>query len=143
MSEPTSGITVLVVDDEDIDLLMTAEVLKAHGYVVLSANGYSDGMAVFDLHRDAIQLLIADVVLPDGNGCALALSMRKQRPDLRVLFISYHVGADALRYYGLDPSSLHFLTKPFEETELLKRVVGVLTAAKPFPKLAQTLTSGG
>ena len=85
------AITVLVVDDEDIDRARVSNALSAEGYRVLEAEGYSDAMAVFDMNRSAITLLVADVSLPDGNGCSLAISMRNQKEDLRVLFVSGHV----------------------------------------------------
>ena len=63
-------------------------------------------------HGEAVDLLIADISLPDGNGCELAIAMREKKPDLRVLFVSGHVGAEVCRFYGLDVTDLHFLRKP-------------------------------
>ena len=87
------AITVLVVDDEEVDRTKASNALSAEGHRVLDADSYSDAIAVFDMNRDAITFLVADVSLPDGNGCALAIAMRKQKKDLRVLFVSGHVGA--------------------------------------------------
>jgi two-component system cell cycle sensor histidine kinase/response regulator CckA len=101
----------------------------------LEADSYSDAMAVFDLNRDAVKLLVADVSLPDGDGVALAIALRKQKPDLRVLFVSFHVGAEVCKTYGLDVDSVHFLGKPFAENELVARIGKVLAANTPFPRL--------
>jgi DNA-binding response OmpR family regulator len=132
---------ILVVDDEEIDRRTVADALKAEGYSVFEAESYSDAMAVFDLHRDAVQLLIADVSLPDGNGCALAIAVHRQKPDLRVLFISFHVGSEICKRYGLDVSDLHFLKKPLIASELRERVRKVLTSRQKFPRLIGPKTS--
>ena len=129
------GTTVLVVDDEEVDRIDTRDALRRHGYTVLEADSYSDAMAVFDLNRDAVDLLVADVSLPDGDGCALAITLKKQKPELRVLFVSFHVGAEVCKAYGLDVDSLHFLGKPFAENELATRVGKVLASHTPFPRL--------
>ena len=130
------GMTVLVVDDEELDRAMVSDILGKRGFNVLTAGSYGDAITVFQVHRDAIGLLIADVVLPDGNGCVLAVAMRHEKPDLRVLFTSFHVGAEALGYFGLNVSDLHFLKKPLEEEKLVAAVEGVLSAGpESFPKL--------
>jgi DNA-binding response OmpR family regulator len=140
-----TGATVLVVDDEEVDRTDIRDTLRGHGYTVLEADSYGDGMAVFDLNRDAVELLVADVSLPDGDGCALAIRMKKQKPNLRVLFVSFHVGAEVCKAYGLDVDSLHFLGKPFTENELATRVGKVLASHTPFPRLyaPKTRTSWG
>jgi DNA-binding response OmpR family regulator len=117
-----NSITVLVVDDENRDRAQVASALAAKGYSVLQAYCYSDAMAVFEMNRDAVTLLISDVALPDGNGCALALAMKKQKADLRVLFISFQVGTEICKYYGLSVRHLHLLRKPFNGAKLLSRV---------------------
>jgi len=134
---------VLVVDDEELDRAQISQLLKARGWTVLGADSYSQAMAVFDLNRSTIQLLVADISLPDGNGCALAIEVQKQRPDIRVLFVSGHVGAEVCKYYGLEVTGLHFLKKPFTGKELWTRVQEVLradisatlTVAKPAPTM--------
>src|SRR3954453_2569870 len=137
--------TALVVDDEEVDRTRISNALSAEGYRVLEAEGYSDAMAVFEMKRHDVTLLVADVSLPDGNGCALAIGMRKQKRDLRVLFVSGHVGAEVCKYYGLEVGALHFLRKPFEATELVDRVRGILTSRERFPRLfvPKPLTSAG
>jgi DNA-binding response OmpR family regulator len=133
--------TVLLVDDEEYDRSSASSVLKAEGYGVLEAESYSDAMAVFDANRDAVTLLLADVSLPDGNGCALAIAIRKQKPNVRVLFVSGHVGAEICKYYGLDVDAVHFLRKPFEGSALAARIRTILTSELPFPSLLAPKTS--
>lgn len=126
---------ILVVDDEELDRKAVSEVLRAEGHSVFEAVSYSDAMAVFDLNRHAVQLLIADVSLLDGNGCALAIAIREQKPDLRVLFVSFHIGAEICKQYGLEVGDLHYMKKPLIASELRKRVRTLLTSRQRFPRL--------
>src|ERR1051325_10003152 len=100
-------------------------------------------MSVFDMHRAAIRFLVADVSLPDGNGFALAVALRKQKEDLGVLFVSGHAGAEVAKYYGLKARALHFLSKPFAAQKLVDRVRRILTSPRGFPRLfvPKTFTS--
>jgi DNA-binding response OmpR family regulator len=126
--------TILVVDDEETDRASAVEALRAEKYLVVEAETYKDALAVCDANP-GISFLVADVALPDGNGCALATTIRQRYPRLRVLFVSGHVGSEACRYYGLDVADLHFLRKPFEPADLVQRVKQVMKSDVPFPSL--------
>lgn len=67
---------VLIVDDEELDRVQIAQLLKAHGWDVVVADNYDQALTLFDLHGKALQLLIADVALPERNGCELAENAR-------------------------------------------------------------------
>jgi len=127
--------TILLLDDEETERTMARKVLQGQNYTILEADCYTNALAVFEKHSEAVDLLVADISLPDGNGCELAIALREKKPDLRVLFVSGHVGAEVCRFYGLDVSDLHFLRKPFQEAQLETSVRRVLTAAMPFPRL--------
>lgn len=136
--------TILVVDDEETDRLEASEALRGAGYRVLEAENYADGLSLSKSDPD-ISFLVADVALPDGNGCNLASAIRQHIPDVAVLFISGHVGSEACRYYGLDVTDLHFLRKPFKPEMLVQRVNSVLASGDLFPALyvPKTWTSSG
>src|SRR5438874_13024180 len=102
------------------DRTRVSQTIRAQGCTVLEAKNYSDALAAFDSNPNSVSLLITDVALPDGNGCALALALRKRRPDLRVLFVSFQVGSELFKYYGLRVPNLHFLKKPFEKARILR-----------------------
>jgi DNA-binding response OmpR family regulator len=126
--------TILVVDDEDSDRTAIINDLSQEGFRVLVAETYNAALAACET-VPGISFLVADVALPDGNGCALAIAMRQKIPKLKVLFVSGHVGGEACRYYGLDVTDSHFLRKPFTTPTLVRRVKDVIAARKPFPEL--------
>lgn len=79
---------ILLVEDEE-DLRKPYRIfLEKAGFQVLEAASIEQALATFDKHADVIDLLLADVVLPDGSGVAFASSLQERRPDLRVVFIS-------------------------------------------------------
>jgi two-component system cell cycle sensor histidine kinase/response regulator CckA len=125
---------ILVVDDEETDREQAATALHAERYAVILADGFSDALAAYD-NNPGISFLVADVALPDGNGCALASLIQQRCPTIGVLFVSGHVGAEVCHYYGIDVTDLHFLRKPFEPAELVARVKRVMKSGQPFPKL--------
>ena len=79
--------TLLVVDDDDLVRAVTVRMSKRLGYEVLEANGVSTALELSRSHPE-ITLLLSDVSLADGDGPALFEQLKKERPDLRALFIS-------------------------------------------------------
>ena len=118
--------------------------LRRDGHHVLEAETYNEAMAVADAAPD-LAFIVADVALPDGNGCALATAIRQRLPGVGVLFVSGHVGSEACRYYGLEVTDLHFLRKPFPPHQLVERVNRVLASGDLFPELyvPKTWSSSG
>jgi CheY-like chemotaxis protein len=108
--------TVLLVEDEEGVRRLIATILEQQGYRVLAAPGGEEAIQTFQTCPDPIHLLITDVVMPRMRGPDLASSLRAQRPDLKVLFISGY--ADRFSFVG----GAHYLQKPFA-TDALTRAV--------------------
>jgi DNA-binding NtrC family response regulator len=127
--------TILIVDDEEKDRSTAWQILLGAGCTILQADCYRLAVTMFEANREHVDLLVADISLPDGDACDLAIRLRDRQPDLRVLFVSGHVGAEVCRFYGLDQTDIHFLKKPFTAEQLTDGVQRVLNAAEPFPRL--------
>ncbi len=67
--------TILLVEDEAFVREVAYEVLSRAGYRVLTAGNATEALQAFREHAGAVQLLLTDVVLPDRNGCDLALEL--------------------------------------------------------------------
>ena len=66
-----------------------SDALNALGYRVLSAANGHDAMDVWAEHRDEIDLLLTDVVMPESiSGRQLAHKLIMDKPDLKVIFTS-------------------------------------------------------
>lgn len=82
--------TVLLVEDEPTSRLLADRYLKRLGYQVVSAATASEARDLF-LHQSCHPgMLLVDIVLPDENGLALADSLKKLCPGLRVAVTSAH-----------------------------------------------------
>ena len=126
---------LLLVDDEEADRSEMRLALECDNHVIVEAGTYLEALKAFEDHRDSITIFVADISLPGGNGCELAIAFRRQKPDLRILFVSSHVGAEVAKYYGLGISDHNFLQKPFAADELRSRIREILESPEPSPAL--------
>lgn len=109
------GLTVLLVEDDSLIRLSTADMLQELGHRVVEAGSAGEALEALDGGR--IDLLICDVSLPDLSGVELARRARLERPRLPVIFATGHCEIEGLQEAGLAQSSLT-LSKPFEEEAL-------------------------
>jgi two-component system cell cycle sensor histidine kinase/response regulator CckA len=112
--------TILLVEDEEGVRRVVEAMLKRRGYKVLSSASPAEAIAVADGHQGAIDLLIADMVMPGMSGQKMAERLTATRPHMRVLYVSGYgdpIGARA---------TFAFLQKPFSTEELAVKVREVL-----------------
>lgn len=114
--------TVLVVEDDPAIQMLTAQTLRTEGYHVLVASDSPDALRLSDEYGATIDLLLTDIMLPTGNGIALASALVLKRPDTRVLYMSgFNAEAiQAIQHEG-GPNG-EFLEKPFVPRALANRV---------------------
>ena len=123
--ELRGGETVLVAEDEEGVRELLRKVLGDHGHAVLEARHGRDALMVADRYERPIDLLIADVVMPEIGGGELVQRLQSQRPDLKVLYISGYTNDEIVRR-GVRRTEAHFLQKPFTSQELMRKVRQVL-----------------
>ncbi len=124
------GRHILVVEDEDAVRELVVEVLKMAGYRVSSAGTLSEARELCQKNQPWFDMLLADVVLPDGTGVELALELREQNPELRVLFSTGYTKVKALESLE-DQSFYHLLRKPFSVADLLDIVASSFYGDEP------------
>ncbi len=130
---------VLVVDDEPniVDVLSMA--LRFHGFEVATAD--SVRAAVDAVDADCPDLLVLDVMLPDGDGFELCRQWRQRGVEVPVVFLTAR-DRHADKVAGLTYGGDDYVTKPFAIDELVARVRAVLRrtrrepASPPMPALA-------
>jgi len=128
--------TILLVEDERGVRAVTRKVLERAGYRVLEAANGVEALAVGERHRADIQLLLTDIVMPEGvSGPELAARLRADNPGLRVVFTSGYSADIADREFSLQRGQ-SFIQKPASQQELLDTIRRCLDAPPggPMPR---------
>jgi CheY-like chemotaxis protein len=121
--------TILLVEDEAPVRSLARRCLERHGYRIIEAGGSPEALALAARHHGAIDLLLTDVVMPQGNGRELAERLRALRPEIRVLYMSGYTDDGVVRRAGVTPGS-ELLEKPFTPDGLARKVRQVLDRAR-------------
>jgi signal transduction histidine kinase/CheY-like chemotaxis protein len=120
------GEKVLVVDDDPRVLQFVASTLERAGYRVHAVGSASEALDRYEAAGpDPFRLVLSDVLMPEVNGVDLARRLRGRNPEVRVLFMSGHVGPDFPRQ-EFEGWQFELLPKPFRVDGLLRAVRGAL-----------------
>ncbi|MEC3947409.1 response regulator transcription factor [Sphingobium sp. HWE2-09] len=119
--------TVLVVDDDaDIRDLILGQ-LRQENYRLLGASNLAELRQT--LRDEAIDLIVLDLNLPDGDGLSLCRELRADGSDVQIIMVTARSSAID-RVLGLELGADDYLTKPFEPRELLVRIRNLLRRAR-------------
>ena len=120
--------TILVVENEVLLLEVTCEFLQESGYIVLSARSAEGALELARQHRGAIDLLLTDIVMPRMDGRELSRQLLKERPQMKVLFVSGYMDDAASGQQG--SAEVHeFLQKPFSRQDLKNKICELIPLA--------------
>ncbi|MBA3392268.1 MAG: PAS domain S-box protein [Deltaproteobacteria bacterium] len=119
---PLGTETILVVEDEQVLRAGIASFLRRCGYSVLEAASAVAALAVWDKHRDAIALVLTDMVMPAGmTGRDLAARLRRERPQLPILYTSGYAAELATAGEPLVEGE-NFIEKPYAPSKLAQLI---------------------
>ncbi|WP_347274573.1 response regulator [Candidatus Kuenenia sp.] len=117
---------LLAEDDEDIRMLME-NVLKSNGYRVIAAVNGEDAVNKFTEHKDTVQLLLFDVIMPKTNGMEAYRKIQDMSPDIKAIFMSgYSKDIIQKESVSLD-DTFYFISKPISPNVLLEKIREVLS----------------
>jgi two-component system, cell cycle sensor histidine kinase and response regulator CckA len=125
---PVGHETILLVEDEPSVRGFARTILTRHGYHVVDAESSEAAVAELRAHAMHVDLLLTDVMLSGKDGGELASDLRREHPELPVLFISGY--ADPFVRPEL-PNGCEMLAKPFTAHTLLWRVRDALGRHQP------------
>jgi signal transduction histidine kinase/CheY-like chemotaxis protein len=114
--------TILVVEDEPVLRDLAHVILADCGYHILEAASGREALGVWESHRDTIDLVLTDMVMPEGvSGMDLAQQLLAAKPNLKLIFASGYSMDD------IDPGFVSsgraaFLQKPYTHLTLAKAV---------------------
>jgi two-component system OmpR family response regulator len=129
---------VLVVDDDEETADFVARALDREGFVTTIASDRARAEAEMTARR--FDVVVLDVMLPDGSGVDLCRSMRASSSTTPVLFLSAR-GTVGARVEGLSAGGDDYLPKPFAVKELVARV-RALGRRGPLSRPERTVVGG-
>jgi PAS domain S-box-containing protein len=125
---PTGRETILIVEDEQSLRELLRTVLEPRGYKVLTACDGAEAIDVLLRETGTIDGVLLDLNLPEINGVDVFKTLRRIRPETKVLVISGNITPEVRRELGALGQN-EFLSKPYQLDELGRRLRAVLEAA--------------
>jgi PAS domain S-box-containing protein len=122
--------TVLLVEDEDAVRLLARRTLVRAGYTVAEARNGQEGLRVWTECTGAIDLVVADLEMPLMGGREMVHEILRQRPGVKILYISGYTEESAMRG-GERENGSAFVAKPFSPEALAAAVRRQLDARNP------------
>ena len=118
---------ILIAEDEATLRRAAVQALQRSGYTVLAAADGAEALSLAARHKGKIHLLVSDVVMPGLSGPQLYDELRRDRPDLPVLFTSAYLPDHVSRHSTVALEG-RFLLKPFTMSDLARKVRDVMDA---------------
>jgi len=120
--------TILVVEDEPALRELVQEILQKKGYRVLDAATGVEALKLWEQHKEDIDLLLTDMMMPDGvGGRELAERVLQERADLKVIYSSGY-SLDTVGNGTQLGDGRNFLQKPYDPETLAQMVRDCLNA---------------
>lgn len=118
---------ILVVEDDDHVRSLLYTILSGAGYLCSTA---CDGVQALDLmDRQHIDLAVVDIMMPNMDGYEFTKTLREGMCDLPVLMLTAKISREDKKK-GFAVGTDDFLTKPFDEEELLWRIKALLRRSR-------------
>ena len=117
---------ILLVDDELLIRQLARVFLELEGFKVLEASDGAEALELYQVNAARIQLLLTDVNIPGMTGIELATRIRRQRPEMPIVFTS---GSFA-QFGPLEVRDCLSVDKPFQAGEPVACVRKALATAR-------------
>ncbi|WP_020066443.1 response regulator [Paraburkholderia caledonica] len=114
------ALRVLLVEDEELILMSTGDMLESLGHRVFTAASGEQALPILDAHR--VDVLVVDLGLPGMSGSELAVQARKKYPKLHVVIASGNPDPSVLSNEWLAGAVI--LAKPYDEQGLTRAIRG-------------------
>jgi CheY-like chemotaxis protein len=116
---PKKEYTILLAEDEPSLRAVTRSSLQECGYTVLEAKDGREALRVSRQYEGTIDLLLTDIVMPEIGGHALAQDLSRERPGIRIVYMSGYTASYTGLLLGMRK---FFLMKPFTRDALLEKI---------------------
>lgn len=117
--------TILLVDDEKVIIDVARDMLEILGYQVFVAQGGQEAIDIYTRHKDAIDLVIQDMVMPGINGAGVFKALKEINPKVKVILASGYVMNEQITAV-MEQGCRAFMPKPFRLEDLSVKIREVL-----------------
>lgn len=134
--QPADTISILIVDDTPDNLRLLVKILESQGYLIRKAlNGR---MALQAAHRQPPDIILLDITMPEMDGYEVCQQLKASAvtANIPIIFISAldHIGDKVLAF---EIGGQDYISKPFQELEVLMRVKNQLLIQQQQQQLVQ------
>lgn len=117
--------TILVAEDDELIRQILIQSLTNAGYQVVACRNGAEAFELYQKYRREISLILSDVVMPKMNGKALHDSVKADRPDMKMIFLSGYT-SDILEDRIQLETNVDVMYKPVSPVQLLQKIRTVL-----------------
>lgn len=121
--------TILLVDDEDLNRTLGAEILEMLGYKVLLAENGGESLELFKEKQVEIDLVILDMIMPDMNGAEVFYQMKEIEENCKVIISSGYTKDENISSL-MENGLLDFLQKPYKIDEIKEKISSALNGLR-------------
>ncbi len=115
----SSGLRVLVVDDEEVIRDVLESLLEREGWSVSAAENAATALDLFE--NDSYDVVLLDLMLPDRSGLEVLREMRRRDPDAVVVIVTAYSSIEGA-IQAMREGAFHYIPKPFQNQEVLLTV---------------------
>ena len=119
---------ILVIDDEELILEVSAMIVKELGYSVIEAKSGKEALEKYKKYKKEIDMVILDMVMPDLSGEEVYDLLRKINPDIKVLLSSGYAYDNRARTL-IERGCSGFIKKPYSIEELSAKLSRITSAS--------------
>ena len=139
MDDRQAATNLLAIDDDPDILKVLKANLELHGFKLQTASSLTEARQL--LEQGQPDLVILDLMLPDGDGLEFCCTLKSQHPQLPVIMLTARDKVSD-KVVGLELGADDYVVKPFETSELLARIKARLRSAAAPAQTSQTLKAG-
>jgi len=112
--------TILIVDDNDDIRETVVGMIESFGYATIGAQSPQRAVELFIEQKASIDLILSDIVMPDGGGQELVNKLVQLKPDIKVIFMSGYTEDEIVHddVFKVQNSCAQFIKKPFTMEEI-------------------------
>jgi two-component system, cell cycle sensor histidine kinase and response regulator CckA len=118
---------ILIIDDEEAIRVAASSMLKHLGYQVLLAHDGQEGLQMYNIHSQSIDLVLLDMIMPRMGGLACFRELRMVNPRVRVLVSSGFTQEDEIAELQ-NAGIMGYIQKPYRTTTLSQAVARALNS---------------